>query len=64
MSSYSITSNSGKFIVVVAAGGHFAVWNRKHGKLDISIPVKTKKQAKEICEKLNRKDHGGAIEVS
>jgi hypothetical protein len=63
MATYSIPSNSGKFIVVVAGGGHYAVWNRKHDKNEISIPVKTKKQAREICEKLNKKQHDGTISV-
>jgi hypothetical protein len=48
---------------VVARGGHFAVWNRKHGKDEIAIPVRTQKQAKEICEKLNRGQHNGKISV-
>jgi hypothetical protein len=63
MASYQIPQNAGKFQVVVASGGHYAVWNGKHGRLEVSIPVKTKKQAREICAKINRKDHDGTIEV-
>lgn len=63
MATYSIPSNSGKFIVVVARGGFFSVWNRKHGKMNVEIPCKTKKQADEICKRLNAKDHDGKISV-
>ena len=63
MPTYEVPKNAGKFIVVVAQGGHFAVWNRKHGKGEVSIPVRTVAQAREICEKLNRKDRPTTIDV-
>jgi hypothetical protein len=63
MATYHIPKNAGKFQVVVASGGHFAVWNGKHGRNEVSIPVKTKKQAKEICAKINSGQHDGTIEV-
>ena len=63
MATYEIPKNAGKFIVVVAQGGHYAVWNRKYGKHEVSIPVKTKKQADEICARINRGQHNGKISV-
>jgi hypothetical protein len=63
MATYDIPKNAGKFTVVVARGGHFAVWNRKIGKDQVSIPVRTKKQAQEICDRLNRGQHNGKISV-
>jgi len=63
MATFSIPPNAGKFIVVVARGGHFAVWNRKHGKMEVSIPVRTKKKADEVCKILNSKQHNGTITV-
>ena len=63
MARFEIPKNAGKFTVVVARGGHYAVWNRKEGKLRVSIPVRTRKQAEEVCAKLNRGEHDGAIEV-
>ena len=63
MAQYTIHQNSGKFIVVVAMGGHFAVWNRKQGRGEVTIPVRTKAQADLVCDKLNRRDHNGTIEV-
>ena len=63
MATYDIPKNAGKFTVVVARGGHYAVWNRKNGKDEIAIPVKTKKQAQEICDRINRGQHNGKISV-
>jgi len=63
MARYKIPQNSGKFTVVAALGGHYAVWNRKYGRHEVTIPVRTKKQAEVVCDKLNRKDHQGFIEV-
>lgn len=63
MATYKIPQNAGSFRVVVAQGGHFAVWNGKFGRNGVSIPVRTKKQAREICEKLNRKEHNGTVDV-
>jgi hypothetical protein len=63
MALYKIPQNSGKFTVVSARGGHFCVWNRKIGRHEVIIPVRSRKQAEEICQKLNRKDHDGTIEV-
>ena len=63
MATYEIPKNAGKFTVVVARGGHYAVWNRKNGRDEVVIPVKSKKQAQEICARLNRGDHQGKISV-
>ena len=63
MATYQIPKNAGKFTVVVARGGHFAVWNRKQGRDAVSIPVRTKKQAEQIAAKLNRGEHDGKISV-
>lgn len=63
MATYVIPKNAGKFTVVVARGGHFAVWNGKSGRDEVSIPVKTRKHAAEICAKLNRGQHDGKISV-
>jgi hypothetical protein len=63
MATYSIPPNAGKFIVVVARGGHYAVWNRKNGKAEVSIPVRTKAQAQEVCARINKGGHGGSIDV-
>ena len=63
MALYNIPKNSGKFTVVTARGGHFCVWNKKTGQHEITIPVRDRKLAQQICEKLNRGEHDGTIEV-
>ena len=63
MALYKIPKNSGKFTVVTAQGGHYCVWNRKYGKHEIAIGIRDRKKAQEICDKLNRGDHNGTIEV-
>ena len=63
MALYKIPKNSGKFTVRTAQGGHYAVWNRKTGRHEITIAVRSRKLADEICEKLNRGEHDGTIEV-
>ena len=63
MQTYIIPKNAGKFTVVVASGGHYAVWNRKQGKRkgEISIPVRTLKDARALCDRLNRGEHDGKV---
>jgi hypothetical protein len=63
MARYEIPQNVGKVTVAVAGGGVYAVWNRKQGKHEFRILVKTKKQAQEICDIINKKQHPGWIEV-
>ena len=63
MALYQIPKNAGKFTVVTAKGGHFVIWNRKTGQHEIVIPVRDRKLAYAVCEKLNRHDHNGSIEV-
>jgi hypothetical protein len=63
MPTYEIPKNAGKFIVVVARGGHYAVWNRKHGRGEVSIPVRSKAMATELCAKINKGDHDGKVDV-
>ena len=63
MARYVIPKNSGKFTVVAAKGGHFCVWNRKTGQHEITIPIRDRRKAQEVCDKLNRGEHDGTIEV-
>lgn len=63
MAQYKIPKNAGKFTVVTAQGGHFCVWNKKYGRHEVIIPVRSRKLAQEVCDKLNRGEHDGTIEV-
>ena len=61
MARIRIPKNAGKF-QIVAVGRGFAVANGKIGKSStILIPCKTRKQAEELCKKLNEKNHDGEI---
>jgi hypothetical protein len=63
MALFKIPKKAGKFTVVTAQGGHFCVWNRKSGRQEVIIPIRSRKQADEVCAKLNRGEHDGEIEV-
>jgi len=60
---YTIPPNTGKVRVVMGLGGTYNVWNGKYGKLEFSIACRTRKQAQEVMQKINRGDHTGEIEV-
>lgn len=59
-----IPPNIGKVKVAMALGGKYAVWNGKQGKDEFYILVRNKKQAQELVELINGKQHGGEIEVT
>ena len=63
MARYTIPSNIGRVRLVMGLGGTYTVWNGKHGKHEFTIVCRTKKQAQEVCERINKKQHSGAIEV-
>ena len=63
MARYSIPPNVGKVRVAMALGGKFAVWNGKQGKHEFRILCRTRKQAEEVAQKINTKEHDGQIEV-
>lgn len=64
MARYAIPKNLRKVRVAMFLGGKFAVWNGKHGIAEFRILCRNRKQAEEIAGKINRKEHGGEIEVS
>jgi len=61
---YEIPKNVGKVRVMMALGGKYAVWNGKDGRLKFEILVRTRKQAEEVAQKINTKNHGGEIDLS
>ncbi len=63
MARYDIPPNVGKVIVAVAGGGVYAVWNRKQGREEFRILVKTKKHAEQLRDTINSKQHPGWVEV-
>jgi hypothetical protein len=63
MARYSIPPNVGKVKVAVFVGNKYAVWNGKQGKDEFRILCRDRKQATEVADKINRKQHNGEIEV-
>jgi len=63
MARYEIPPKVGKVRVAMALGGKFAVWNGKQGRSEFRIFCRNRQQAAEVCEKINKKQHDGAIEV-
>ena len=63
MARYDIPPNIGKVRIAKSLGGTFAVWNGKQGKNEFRILCRDRKQATELVDKINRKDHEGFIEV-
>ena len=63
MALYKIPPNIGKVRVAMALGGKFAVWNGKQGRGEFRILCKDRKQAEEVAQTINRKQHAGEIEV-
>ena len=61
MPTYTIPPNTGKVRVAMGLGGTYSVWNGKHGKDEFVIACRTRKQATEIAEKINKKQHNGQI---
>ncbi len=63
MAKYSIPPITGKVKVAMTVGGKWTVWNGKQGKYEFVIVCRDRKQANEVAETINRKQHNGEIVV-
>ena len=63
MAKHPIPKNLGKVRVAKALGHKWTVWNGKQGKGEFAIVCRDRKQAEQVAEMINRKQHGGEIEV-
>ena len=63
MPRYTIPPNTGKVRVAMGLGGTYKVWNGKQGKNEFVITCRKRKQAEEVAEIINKKQHNGEIEV-
>lgn len=61
MAIHHIPKNVGQCRVIIAYAGNPLVTNDKTGKSKLLIACKTHAQAIEMCERINRGDHDGAI---
>ena len=57
----TLPKHPGLFRVATARAGNFIVINDKTGKSQVIIPCQNKKEAEELCARLNKGDHNGVI---
>ena len=63
MARFTIPEHAGRFSFSKHSMGHYLVMNDKTGKNAIIIPIATEAAARELCRKLNEKDHQGVVSV-
>jgi hypothetical protein len=63
MAKYTIPPNTGKVRVAMTLGHKITVWNGKQGREEFVIVCRNRKQAEELAEKINKKQHNGEILV-
>lgn len=63
MALYKVPPNVGKVRVAMALGNKYAVWNGKQGRGEFRILCKNRKQAEEVAQLINSRQHQGEIEV-
>ena len=61
MAKYTIPPNTGKVRVAMTLGHKITVWNGKQGRDEFVIVCRNRKQADELAEKTNKKQHNGEI---
>lgn len=61
MATYTLPGNPGFFRVIIGMTGNYIVTNDRTGKNQVLIPCASRREADELCERLNRGDHNGAI---
>ena len=57
----TLPKHPGLFRVAIARAGNYIVLNDKTGKSEIIIACRDKKEADDLCERLNKGDHKGQI---
>jgi hypothetical protein len=60
---YQVPPDAKRFEIVKGKGGDYMIVSETTGGAGVVIPVRDAQQAQEICERLNRGEHGGTIEV-
>lgn len=63
MAKVKVPPNTGKVKVAMTIGGKFTVWNGKQGQHEFVIICRTRQQAQEIANKINRREHNGEVEL-
>ncbi|MFT3784643.1 MAG: hypothetical protein QM770_00565 [Tepidisphaeraceae bacterium] len=60
---YQIPSTATRFEIVCGKDGSFLVVSQTTGTDGVAIPCKDEAQATEVCDRLNRGQHDGQIDV-
>ena len=60
---YEIPAAARRFEIVRGKAGDFLVVSETTGTAGVAIPVADETQARDVCDRLNRGDHDGRIEV-
>jgi hypothetical protein len=60
---YTIPPTFKRFEIVRGKAGDFMVVSETTGKAGVAIPCKDERQAQDVCDRLNRGDHDGTIDV-
>ncbi len=61
MAKIEVPKKCGRVRVAVTQGNKYVVWNGKQGRGEFGIICRNKRQAQELCEKINTKDHDGTV---
>jgi hypothetical protein len=61
---YQIPPTARRFEIVKGKGGDYMVVSETTGRAGVAIPVADQRQAEEVCDRLNRGEHDGTVEVS
>lgn len=62
MAKVKIPPNAGKVKVAMTLGGKWTVWNGKQGPNEFVIVLKNRRQANEVAQIINSKQHNGEVE--
>ncbi|HEX2971745.1 MAG TPA: hypothetical protein VHP11_05400 [Tepidisphaeraceae bacterium] len=60
---YQIPPDARQFEIVKSKSGEYMVVSETTGQAGVAIPVHSEEQAHEVCDRLNRGQHDGTIDV-
>jgi hypothetical protein len=60
---YQIPPTAKRFEIARGKDGSYMVVSETTGVAGVAIPVADQRQAEDVCDRLNRGDHDGTIEV-
>jgi len=63
MAKVKVPQNAGKVRIAIGLGNKITVWNGKQGQHEFVIICRDMKQAKELCDIINKKRHKGEVDV-